>query len=75
LLITTDHIPAAISHKSSRVEADGHSRVVGKNSAYFTTLDHRPVVCVHGKPLTLRQVKVLKLGAGAERGRLLAEQL
>jgi cyanophycinase len=46
------------------VEADGHARVVGKNSAYFMTLDHRPEVCADGKPLTLRHVKVLKLGAG-----------
>jgi cyanophycinase len=47
------------------VEADGHARVVGKNSAYFMTLDHRPEVCVDGKPLTLRHVKVSKLSAGA----------
>ena len=46
------------------VEADGHARVVGKNSAYFMALDHRPEVCVNGKPLTLRHVKVLKLSAG-----------
>jgi cyanophycinase-like exopeptidase len=46
------------------VEADGHSRVVGKNSAYFMTLDHRPEICAHGKPLTLRDVRVWKLSAG-----------
>src|SRR6204780_3201828 len=46
------------------VEADGHARVVGKNSAYFMTLDHRPEVCADGKPLTMRHVKVLKLSAG-----------
>jgi cyanophycinase len=46
------------------VEADGQARVVGKNSAYFMTLDHRPEVCADGKPLTLRHVKVLKLSAG-----------
>jgi cyanophycinase len=46
------------------VEADGHARVVGKNSAYFMTLDHRPEVCVDGKPLTLGHVKVVKLSAG-----------
>ena len=46
------------------VEADGQARVVGKNSAYFMTLDHRPEVCASGKPLTLRHVKVLKLSAG-----------
>jgi cyanophycinase len=46
------------------IEVDGHARVVGKNSAYFMTLDHRPEVCADGKPLTLRHVKVLKLSAG-----------
>ena len=46
------------------VEADGLARVVGKNSAYLMTLDHRPEVCVDGKPLTLRHVNVLKLSAG-----------
>ncbi len=46
------------------VEAGGHARVVGKNSAYFMTLDHRPEVCADGKPLTMRHVKVLKLSAG-----------
>ena len=46
------------------VEADERARVVGKNSAYFMTLEHRPEVCVDGKPLTLRHVKVWKLGAG-----------
>jgi cyanophycinase len=46
------------------VEADGHARVVGKNSVYFMTLDHRPELCADGKPLTMRHVKVLKLSAG-----------
>ena len=46
------------------VDADGHARVVGKNSAYFMTLDHRPEICVDGKPLTVRHVKVLKLKPG-----------
>jgi cyanophycinase len=46
------------------VEADGHARVVGKNAAYFMTLDHRPEVCADGKPLTLRHVSVRKLSAG-----------
>ena len=31
------------------VDADGHSRVVGKNSAYFMTLGHRPDIGVDGK--------------------------
>jgi cyanophycinase len=48
------------------VDADGRARVVGKNSAYFMTLDHRAEICVDGKPLTVRNVKVLKLSAGAE---------
>jgi len=48
------------------VDADGHARVVGENSAYFMTLDHRPEICVDGKPLTVRHVKVWKLSAGAE---------
>ena len=46
------------------VEADGRARVVGKNSVYFMTLDHRPEVCANGKPLTMRHVKVLKLSTG-----------
>jgi cyanophycinase len=48
------------------VDADGHARVVGENPAYFMTLDHRPEICVDGKPLTVRHVKVWKLSAGAE---------
>jgi hypothetical protein len=40
--------------------------VVGKNSVYFMTLDHRPEICVDGKALTVRHVKVWKLSAGAE---------
>jgi cyanophycinase len=48
------------------VDETGHARIVGKNSAYFMTLDHQPEICVAGKPLTLRHVKVLKLSAGAE---------
>ena len=46
------------------VDAEGHARIVGQNSAYFMTLDHLPEVCVDGKPLTVRHVKVLKLSAG-----------
>ena len=45
------------------LEADGHARVVGKNSAYFMTLDHRPEICADGKALTVRHLKVLKLSA------------
>jgi cyanophycinase len=46
------------------VDETGHARVVGDNSAYFMTLDHRPEICAEGKPLTVRQVKVLKLTPG-----------
>ncbi len=46
------------------VEADGHAKVVGKNSAYFMTLDHRPELCTEGKPLTVLHIKVIKLSAG-----------
>jgi cyanophycinase-like exopeptidase len=46
------------------VDAAGYARVLGENSVYFMTLDHRPEICVDGKPLTVRHVKVLKLNAG-----------
>src|ERR1700728_3259650 len=46
------------------VEADGHAKVVGKNSAYLMTLDHRPELCAPGKPLTALHIKVIKLSAG-----------
>jgi cyanophycinase len=46
------------------VEADGHAKVVGKNSAYFMSLDHRPEVCAAGQPLTVLHIKVIKLSAG-----------
>jgi cyanophycinase len=46
------------------VDETGQARVVGNNSAYFMTLDHRPEICADGKPLTVRHVKVLKLSAG-----------
>lgn len=46
------------------VEADGHAKVVGKNLAYFMTLDHRPELCTAGKPLTVLHIKVIKLSAG-----------
>lgn len=48
------------------VEANGKATVVGKGSAYFLELAHRPEECVPGKPLTVRGVSAYKLGAGAE---------
>jgi cyanophycinase len=44
-------------------DADGKSTVVGKNSAYFMSLDHRPERCLPGEPLTVRGVEVYKLPA------------
>jgi cyanophycinase len=48
------------------VDADGHARIAGKGAAYFLTLDHPPEQCSFGKPLTVRQVKVVKVPAGPE---------
>jgi cyanophycinase len=47
------------------VEADGQARVVGKNAAYFFTLDHKPEACLAGKPLTVRNIKAFKVQSGA----------
>lgn len=47
------------------VEADGKARVVGKNAAYFFTLDHKPEACLAGKPLTVRNIKAFKVQSGA----------
>jgi len=47
------------------VDADGKASVVGKNAAYFMTLDHAPELCAAGKPLTVHHIKVLKLPAGS----------
>ncbi len=47
------------------VEADGKARVVGRNAAYFFTLDHKPEECVAKKPLTVRNIKAFKVQAGA----------
>ncbi|MGA7919146.1 MAG: cyanophycinase [Candidatus Acidiferrales bacterium] len=46
------------------VQSDGRSRVEGKGAAYFMTLDHKPEQCVYGKPLTIRNVKVVKVQSG-----------
>jgi cyanophycinase len=43
--------------------ADGKATVVGKNAAYFMTLDHRPERCAPGEPLSVRGVEVYKLPA------------
>lgn len=48
------------------VDADGKARVAGKGAAYFLTLDHRPEQCAFGKPLTVRDVKVVKMQAGPD---------
>jgi cyanophycinase len=46
------------------VAADGKARVVGKGAAYFMTLDHKPDQCAYGKPLTVRNIKVVKVQSG-----------
>ena len=48
------------------VDANGRATVVGKNAAYFMTLNHKPERCVAGKPLTVSGVEVYKLRAGAQ---------
>lgn len=48
------------------VDADGKARIAGKGAAYFMTLDHLPEECAFGKPLTVRDVKVLKVQAGPD---------
>jgi cyanophycinase len=48
------------------VDSDGKARVAGKGAAYFLTLDHRPEECAFGKPLTVRQVEVVKVQAGPD---------
>jgi cyanophycinase len=47
------------------VNADGTATVVGKNAAYFMTLNHRPERCLPGESLTVRAIDVYKLPAGA----------
>ena len=47
-------------------DADGKATVVGKNAAYFMTLNHRPEKCVAGQPLTVRDLQVYKLPAGVD---------
>jgi cyanophycinase len=43
---------------------DGQAKVLGKGAVYFMTLDHRPEICQWRKPLTVRDVKILKVQAG-----------
>jgi cyanophycinase len=45
-------------------DPDGHARVLGKGAAYFMTLDHQPEQCAYNKPLTVHNVKVVKVQAG-----------
>ncbi|HEY0703190.1 MAG TPA: cyanophycinase [Candidatus Acidoferrales bacterium] len=42
----------------------GDAKVLGQGAAYFMTLDHQPEQCGWRKPLTVREVKVLKVKAG-----------
>lgn len=48
------------------VKADGQARVVGKNSAYFVTPGGPAETYEAGKPLTYRDLQVLRVGAGQE---------
>jgi cyanophycinase-like exopeptidase len=43
---------------------DGQAKVLGKGAVYFMTLDHRPEICQWRKPLTVQNVKILKVQAG-----------
>jgi cyanophycinase len=45
------------------VDADGQAQVAGKGAAYFLTLDHQPEQCAYGKPLTVRDVRVIRVQA------------
>jgi cyanophycinase len=44
----------------------GHAKVLGKGSAYFITLDHKPEVCAYKKPLTVHGVQILRVHAGPD---------
>ncbi len=44
----------------------GMASVVGKGAAYFFTLRSRPEKCVSGQPLTVRNISVYRLPAGAD---------
>ncbi len=46
------------------LELDGAARVVGHGAAYFVTPQKQADVLAAGKPLTLRDVEVLKVAAG-----------
>jgi cyanophycinase-like exopeptidase len=48
------------------VDTDGKARVAGKGAAYFLTLNHRPEQCAFGKPLTVHDVKVVRVQAGPD---------
>jgi cyanophycinase-like exopeptidase len=43
---------------------DGQAKVLGQGAVYFMTLDHRPEICQWRKPLTVHDVKILKVQAG-----------
>jgi cyanophycinase len=46
------------------LDPSGQAKVLGKGSAYFMTLDHKPEVCAYKKPLTVHAVQILKVHAG-----------
>ena len=46
------------------LEPDGTAKVVGHGSAYFVTPEQKAEVLAAGKPLTLRDVQVLKVAPG-----------
>jgi cyanophycinase len=48
------------------VDPSGHGKILGKGSAYFMTLDHRPDLCGYEKPLTVHGAKILKVHAGKD---------
>jgi cyanophycinase len=50
------------------VDAQGNARVVGKASAYFVELPHKPEVCTPGKPLTIRGLNAYRLSSGDASG-------
>jgi cyanophycinase len=47
------------------VDAAGRARVVGKGSAYFLELGHRPERCVPGEPLTVSGIKGYEIHGGS----------
>jgi cyanophycinase-like exopeptidase len=48
------------------LDPSGRAKVLGKGSAYFMTLDHKPEQCEYRKPLTVRGVEILQVHANPE---------